>query len=164
MGEIVAGYIDQASEKMVTAYTRERENWLRNRSAARAARIRELLSGERADVRAVEATLGYRLRQYHVGVVCWTGDAAGTADEITRLERAIGRVAAQRPAPAIRCSCPGTKRARGPGCRSGSATSSTRHRPAQPARTVTSISPSAASPGTWRVSALPTSRPSRPRR
>jgi PucR C-terminal helix-turn-helix domain len=30
-----------------------------------------------------------------VGVVCWTGDAAGTADEITRLERAISRVAAQ---------------------------------------------------------------------
>jgi DNA-binding PucR family transcriptional regulator len=95
MSEIVAGYIDQASEKMVAAYTCERENWLRNRSAARAARIRELLSGERTDVRAVEATLGYRLRQYHVGVVCWTGDAAGIADEITRLERAISRVAAQ---------------------------------------------------------------------
>ena len=25
---------------------------------------------------ATEATLGYRLRQYHVGLVCWTGDAA----------------------------------------------------------------------------------------
>jgi DNA-binding PucR family transcriptional regulator len=95
MSEIVAGYIDQTSEKMVGAYASERENWLRNRSAARAARIRDLLSGERADVRAAEATLGYRLRQYHVGVVCWTGDAAGTADEITRLERAISRVAAQ---------------------------------------------------------------------
>jgi len=95
MSKIVAGYIDQTSEKMVAAYASERENWLRNRSAARAARIRDLLSGERADVRAAEATLGYRLRQYHVGVVCWTGDAAGTADEITRLERAISRVAAQ---------------------------------------------------------------------
>jgi PucR C-terminal helix-turn-helix domain/GGDEF-like domain len=95
MSEIVAGYIDQTSEAMVSAYTRERENWLRNRSAARAARIRELLSGERADARAAEATLGYRLRQYHVGVVCWTGDAAGIADEITRLERATNRVAAQ---------------------------------------------------------------------
>jgi hypothetical protein len=95
MSEIVAGYIDQTSEKMVAAYTGERENWLRNRSAARAARVRDLLSGERADVRAAEAILAYRLRQYHVGVVCWTGDAAGTADEITRLERAISRVAAQ---------------------------------------------------------------------
>lgn len=52
MSEIVAGYIDQVSEKMVVASKRERENWLRNLSAARAARVRDLLSGERADVGA----------------------------------------------------------------------------------------------------------------
>ena len=95
LSKIVAAYIDQVSEQMVMAYTQERENWLRNRSAARAARIRDLLSGERVDVNAAEATLGYRLRQYHVGVVCWAGDAAGTADEITRLEHAIGKLAVQ---------------------------------------------------------------------
>jgi DNA-binding PucR family transcriptional regulator len=95
MSKIVAGYIDQTSEEIVAAYTRERENWLRNRSAARAARIRGLLSGERIEVRAAEATLGYRLRQYHVGVVCWTGDAAASADNITRLDRAIREVAGQ---------------------------------------------------------------------
>jgi len=95
MSRIVAGYIDQTSEEMVAAYTQERETWLRNRSAARGARIRDLLSGERIDVRAAEATLGYSLRQYHVGLVCWAGDAAGAADEITRLERAISQVAEQ---------------------------------------------------------------------
>ena len=100
MSKIVAGYIDQISEEMVAAYAQERENWLRNQSAARAARIRDLLSGERIDVSAAEATLGYRLRQYHVGLVCWVGDAAGAADEITRLERAISQVAAQ-------AACPG---------------------------------------------------------
>ena len=93
MSRTVAAYIDQISEKMVTAYAKERENWLRNRSAVRAARIRDLLSGERIDVSAAEVTLGYRLRQYHVGLVCWVGDAASTADEITRLERAISHVA-----------------------------------------------------------------------
>ena len=92
---LVAGYIDQVSEEMVAAYTQERENWLRNCSAARAARIRDLLSGQRVNVSATEATLGYRLRQYHVGVVCWTSDEAITVDNITRLERAIGRIAAQ---------------------------------------------------------------------
>jgi DNA-binding PucR family transcriptional regulator len=92
---VVAGYIDQTSEEMVTAYTHERENWLRNRSAARTGRIRDLLSGERTDVSSAEATLGYRLRQYHVGLVCWVGDATGAADEISRLEHAIGHVAAQ---------------------------------------------------------------------
>jgi PucR C-terminal helix-turn-helix domain/GGDEF-like domain len=95
MSKIVAGYVDQTSEEIVAAYTRERENWLRNRSAARAARIRSLLSGARIHVRAAEATLGYRLRQYHVGVVCWTGDAATPADNITRLDRAIREVAGQ---------------------------------------------------------------------
>jgi DNA-binding PucR family transcriptional regulator len=95
MSRIVAAYIDQISEQMVTAYAEERENWLRNRSAARAARIRDLLSGERVDVSVAEATLGHRLRQYHVGLVCWVGDAASTADEITRLERAINHVASR---------------------------------------------------------------------
>jgi DNA-binding PucR family transcriptional regulator len=80
---------------MVGAYTQEREHWLRNRSAARTARIRDLLSGERIDLTATEATLGYRLRQYHVGLVCWAGDAAGPADEISRLEHAVCHVAAQ---------------------------------------------------------------------
>jgi hypothetical protein len=95
MSKIVAGYVDQTSEEIVAAYARERENWLRNRSAARSARIRDLLSGQRVNVSATEATLGYRLRQYHVGVVCWTGDEAVSLDNITRLERAIGQVAAQ---------------------------------------------------------------------
>jgi len=93
MSWVVAGYIDQTSEEMVVAYAQARENWLRNRSAARAARIRDLLAGGRIDVGATEATLGYRLRQYHVGLVCWVDDAASAADEITRLEQAIGHVA-----------------------------------------------------------------------
>jgi DNA-binding PucR family transcriptional regulator len=95
MSRIVAGYIDQTSEEMVAAYTQERDHWLRNQNAARAARVRELLSGARGDVRAAEATLGYRLRQYHVGLVCWADAPAGPADQLTRLERAVAQVAAQ---------------------------------------------------------------------
>jgi DNA-binding PucR family transcriptional regulator len=95
MSRIVAAYIDQTSEEIVAAYTQEREHWLRNQNAARAARVRRLLSGDRGDLRAAEATLGYRLRQYHVGVVCWVDGASGTADELTKLERAIGQVAVQ---------------------------------------------------------------------
>ncbi|HEX4255234.1 MAG TPA: helix-turn-helix domain-containing protein [Streptosporangiaceae bacterium] len=95
MSRIVAGYVDQTSEEIVAAYTGERENWLRNRSTARAARIRDLLSGRRINVSATEATLGYRLRQYHVGLVCWTRDAGAAVDDITRLEHATSHVAAQ---------------------------------------------------------------------
>jgi hypothetical protein len=93
MSKIVAGYVDQTSEEIVAAYTRERESWLRSRSAARAARIRDLLSGERINVSATEATLGSRLRQYHVGVVCWADDATAAVDNITRLEHTISQVA-----------------------------------------------------------------------
>jgi PucR C-terminal helix-turn-helix domain/GGDEF-like domain len=100
MSKIVAGYVDQTSEEIVAAYTRERENWLRNRSAARAARIRDLLSGRRINMSATEATLGYRLRQYHVGLVCWAGEATAAADSITLLEHAVSRVATQ-------AACPG---------------------------------------------------------
>jgi len=46
-------------------------------------------------VSATEATLGYRLRQYHVGLVCWAGDATAAVDNVTRLEHAIGLVAAK---------------------------------------------------------------------
>src|SRR6202522_1879625 len=95
MSKVVAGYVDQTSEEIVTAYTQERENWLRNRSAVRSARIRDLLSGQPIQVSATEAALGYRLRQYHVGVVCWAGDEARTGDNSTGLERASGQVAAQ---------------------------------------------------------------------
>jgi hypothetical protein len=95
MSKIVAGYVDQTSEEIVAAYTGERETWLRNRSTARAARIRDLLSGERINASVTEATLGYRLRQYHVGVVCWTDGSAVAVDNITRLEHAISHVAAK---------------------------------------------------------------------
>ncbi|HEY2521847.1 MAG TPA: helix-turn-helix domain-containing protein [Streptosporangiaceae bacterium] len=89
----VAGYVDQTSEEVVAAYTSEREHWLRRRSAARAARVRALLSGERVSVSATEATLGYRLRQYHVGLVCWAAENTSAVDNITRLEHTISRVA-----------------------------------------------------------------------
>ena len=95
MSRVVAEYIDQTSEGIVLAYEQEKEDWLRKRSTARAARVRDLLSGKRIDVSAAEATLGYRLRQYHVGLVCWVGDAVSAADEITRLARATGHVAEQ---------------------------------------------------------------------
>jgi DNA-binding PucR family transcriptional regulator len=99
MSQIVAGYVDQTSEEIVAAYTGERENWLRNRSTARAARIRDLLSGERVNVSATEATLGYRLRQHHLGVVCWTGGATAAAGNITRLEHAISHAAGKAACP-----------------------------------------------------------------
>jgi hypothetical protein len=77
IADITAAYIDRISEELVSAYEAERDNWLRNLHAARVARVRALLAGERADVDAAETILGYRLRQHHVGVVCWAAEAGG---------------------------------------------------------------------------------------
>ncbi len=48
-------------------------------------------------MRATEAALGYRLRQYHVGLVCWAADATAAAGSVTRLEHTISRVAGKIP-------------------------------------------------------------------
>lgn len=88
-------YIDRVSEEVVSAYELEKEKWLRNQSAARAARVRALLRNEQPDVASSEAILGYRLRQHHLGLVTWiTGPPAG-GDTLGLLERATGEVAAQ---------------------------------------------------------------------
>lgn len=94
IAESTASYIDRVSEEVVSAYEAEKENWLRNLSAARAARVRALLAGERVDVDSSETILGYRLRQHHVGVVCWADDAEADG-ALARLEQATAEAAHQ---------------------------------------------------------------------
>jgi DNA-binding PucR family transcriptional regulator len=91
---ILASYIDKVSEEVVSAYESEKENWLRNQSVARAARVRALLRNEPVNVDSSEAILGYRLRQHHLGVVTWITGAAAGGDSIGRLERAMAEIAA----------------------------------------------------------------------
>src|SRR5712691_6099217 len=93
VSELTAAYIDRISEEIVTSYEREKENWLRNRSVARAARVRAVLNKEHVDLDASEAILGYRLRQHHVGVVCWIGEAGTGSETLARLELAKAEVA-----------------------------------------------------------------------
>ena len=92
---VTASYIDKVSEELVTAHELERENWLRNLSVARAARVRALIRDEQVDVASSEAVLGYRLRQHHLGVVAWVTDAPVGGDVLGRLERAIAEMAAE---------------------------------------------------------------------
>jgi hypothetical protein len=93
IADVTAAYVDRVSEEVVAAYEAEKENWLRNLSAARAARVRALLNGERVDVDASEAILGYRLRQHHLGLVCWVGEAESGGQTLARLEHATGELA-----------------------------------------------------------------------
>ena len=90
---VLASYIDKVSEEVVSAYESEKENWLRNQSVARAARVRALLRNELVDVDSFEAILGYRLRQRHLGVVTWMTGAAAGGDSIGQLEQATTELA-----------------------------------------------------------------------
>jgi hypothetical protein len=91
--DVLASYIDRVSEELVSAYEAEKENWLRNLGAVRGARVRALLSGDRIDLESCEAILGYRLRQHHVGAVCWTGEAEPGGGALARLEQATVELA-----------------------------------------------------------------------
>jgi DNA-binding PucR family transcriptional regulator len=97
--EITFGYIDWMSQRVVISYENERDQWLQNRNAVRAARTRELLAGNSVDMAAAEAALGYRLAQRHVGIVVWTRIGASGEDQLSPLERFVIRLAE-------RVSCP----------------------------------------------------------
>ena len=90
--EIVGAYIDRVSEEVVAVYQTELGDW-RNLGAARASRVHALLDGDGTDVSAAEALLGYRLRQRHVGVVCWAEHAEYGDGTLARLESATAALA-----------------------------------------------------------------------
>lgn len=70
---ITFSYIDRVTEHILEAYEDERDRWLQQRTAIRAARVRELLREELADVGNAEATVGYPiLARLHLGLVVWT--------------------------------------------------------------------------------------------
>lgn len=84
-------YIDRVSEDVVNTYERERDDWVRGRAAARAARVAAIVTGRAVDGPESERLLGYRFDQTHLGVVVW-GDGPGE-DRLPALERAVRRLA-----------------------------------------------------------------------
>jgi len=89
MVELSFGYIDRVTEQVFTVYEHERDRWLLTRTAMRASRVRALLEDERVDLDTVEAELGYRLRQHHVGIIAWDSDPASGGAGLARVERLI---------------------------------------------------------------------------
>jgi PucR C-terminal helix-turn-helix domain/GGDEF-like domain len=95
IADITSAYIDKVSEDLLAAYEAEKEGWLRNLSVARAARVQALLRGERVDVDSSEEILGYRLRQYHAGVVGWVDKAPPGGGALGQIEQAMVELARQ---------------------------------------------------------------------
>ncbi|MBE1495156.1 hypothetical protein H4696_002256 [Amycolatopsis lexingtonensis] len=85
-------FITRVVRQLVGVYQDERDRWLLNRSAARAAKVLDLLgeNGGPTDVDAAEAVIGYRLRGTHVGLVIW--HASEAHDVLSHLESVAGAV------------------------------------------------------------------------
>ena len=80
-------YIDSISEQVVLEYETEREKWLAHRSTLRTEVLEHLLAGERVDLAAAEAALGYRLSQHHLGAVVWSTERDTVADALGEMQR-----------------------------------------------------------------------------
>ncbi|MFZ2530211.1 MAG: helix-turn-helix domain-containing protein [Rhodococcus sp. (in: high G+C Gram-positive bacteria)] len=85
--------IDGASQRLLAVYESERDTWLYHRTASRSARIQDILAGRPIGVADVETTLGYRLGQYHLGVIIWTEDTTSGNNALTELEHAVTTLA-----------------------------------------------------------------------
>jgi DNA-binding PucR family transcriptional regulator len=84
-----SAYIDRVTEQVFTEYERERDRWLLTQTAMRAGRVRALLEDKQVDLGTVEAELGYRLRQQHVGLIAWDPDPPRGSTGLARLERLV---------------------------------------------------------------------------
>jgi hypothetical protein len=91
LSTVAFAYVDRISEEVVAAYQQEHDDWMRNRTAARSARVSALLGNTDADLVEVEKTLNYRLGQAHVALVAWS-TTAPAADRLARVERAVIQV------------------------------------------------------------------------
>ena len=84
-----SGYIDRVTEQVFTEYEHERDRWLLTQTAMRAGRVRALLEDRQVGLGTVEAELGYRLRQQHVGLIAWDPDPPVVSAALARLERLV---------------------------------------------------------------------------
>ncbi|RYF39201.1 MAG: hypothetical protein EOO27_49570, partial [Comamonadaceae bacterium] len=69
-------WADNLYQQLLEIYEAAFETWLRNRSAARSARIDDILAGRHVEVAEAEITLAYRLDQWHLGLTAWIDSSA----------------------------------------------------------------------------------------
>jgi hypothetical protein len=89
--KVVFGFVTRVTRQLVAVYQDERDRWLLNRSAARAAKVQDLLGENRgpldaASVDAADTVIGYRLRGTHAGMILWH---TGSADDVLSVLEAV---------------------------------------------------------------------------
>ncbi|MFE7776705.1 PucR family transcriptional regulator [Streptomyces sp. NPDC057445] len=94
------GYNDRVTEHVIVVYQQERDHWLLSQTAARAARVRDILTEKNVDLNWAEPALGYRLRQHHLGLVAWLPTLKGEGAGLALLDRITNEIARKLDCPA----------------------------------------------------------------
>ncbi|MGW1888276.1 PucR family transcriptional regulator [Streptomyces sp. NPDC001970] len=100
MLQLSFGYSDRVAEPATMVYQQERDHWLLSQTAARAARVRDLLAEKDIDLNWAEPALGYRLRQNHLGLVAWLPTLKGEGAGLALLDRITNEIARKLDCPA----------------------------------------------------------------
>ncbi|MFE9497011.1 PucR family transcriptional regulator [Streptomyces collinus] len=101
MLQVSFGYIDRVTEHVIEVYQQERDHWLLSQTAARAARVREILAEKNIDINRAESALGHRLRQNHLGLVVWSPTLKdGEGEGLALLDRITNEIARELDCPA----------------------------------------------------------------
>lgn len=92
-----AEYIDWVTERVIGAYTAEREHWLTQRSVLRTRHIRRLLSGRYPDTEASDELLESPIRLRHIALVAWAPDLRPNGEGYAQIELELRRIRDQLP-------------------------------------------------------------------
>lgn len=83
-----SAYIDRVTQQVIEAYEDEHQNWLAARNYPQPSQIRDFLNTNGADASSFERTVGYRLHQWHLGLVLWVDQKSmGEGDVLPRIEK-----------------------------------------------------------------------------
>lgn len=88
---LVSAHVNLIAQQLLTTYEAERDAWRLRRSASRSARIDDILGNRPVELGAAESALGYRLGQYHVGIIVWSERTERA--ELAHLEGAVKTIA-----------------------------------------------------------------------
>lgn len=89
ISRVVYRYIDWISLYVLDIYEKERSRWISARGNVHSSLIHKIVSGQPLSAGAFEAETGYRLDQFHVGVVVWSGSAVPDSDDFGSLHRFV---------------------------------------------------------------------------
>jgi hypothetical protein len=91
----IFAWVEAVERRLTDVYVSEREQWVRDAAAVRAAEVRALLAGTApVDAAAVSLRLGYELERFHVGYVVWSEDEGERPGDAGALFAAMERAAA----------------------------------------------------------------------